>query len=166
MSDNFEKTVLIVDDALTSRVVLRKIFSGQYEVLEAANGRTAIDILNSGADISAVLLDIVMPEMDGFAVLAAMQADERLKAIPVIVMTASTDDETQMKALSVGAMDVLYKPVNPQVTLKRTENLISRMDSVRLTERAKSMELVLREAETDIVSGLFNKNAFIRHASA
>ncbi len=164
MSDNVKKTILVADDTLASRAILHKVFAAQYEVLEAENGRKALDILRARPDVAAVLLDIVMPEMDGFAVLAAMQASEALAGIPVVVMTASADEETKNQALACGAMDVLNKPINPYVTQKRVENLIERMDAVRWSERTRTMETALREAETDVVSGLYNKNAFLRRA--
>ncbi len=165
MKENTKKTILVVDDALTSRVILRTVFAGEYEVLDAENGRRAMEILHARPDVAVVVLDIIMPEMDGFAVLCAMRANEALRQIPVIVMTASSDEETQMKALSSGAMDVLYKPINPQVTQKRVENLIARMDAIRLAERNRSMERELREAETDVISGIYNKDAFLRRAA-
>ena len=160
-----KNTILVVDDQFVSRTILKKVFSNQYEVLEAENGLKALDILRDRMDIAVVVLDIVMPELDGFGVLAAMQNDERLKQIPVIVMTASADEETQMKALSSGAMDVLTKPINPGVTLKRVENLIARMEAVRLSERNSSIERDLLQADTDEISGIYNKNAFLRRAS-
>ncbi len=162
MGEDRKKTILVVDDTLTSRVILKKVFSRQYNVVEAENGKKALEILNNGADIAVMLLDIIMPELDGFGVLAAMQADSRLCSVPVVVMTASTDEETQIKALSSGAMDVLYKPINAYVTQKRVENLVDRMDAVRLSERNQNMERELHDAETDVVTGIYNKNAFLR----
>ncbi len=123
MADDKKKTILVADDLLSSRVILKKVFSGHYNVLEAENGKKALDILKTYSDVALLVLDIVMPELDGFGVLAGMQSDPKLKQIPVIVMTASADEETQMKALSAGSMDVLYKPINPQVTQKRVETL-------------------------------------------
>lgn len=165
MDNKNRRTLLVVDDALTSRVILKKIFSGQYDVLEAKNGALALELLKKRRDVALVLLDIVMPEMDGFGVLTAMQADPDLKELPVIVMTGSSDEETLMAALSAGAMDVLYKPINPQVTQKRVGNLIARMDAVRLSERARAMEHDLRQADTDVTAGIYNKNALLRRSA-
>lgn len=165
MKDFGKKTILVVDDAATSRAILRRVFQEQYEVLEAANGREALDLLAQRPDIAVVVLDIVMPELDGFSVLSAMRSSETLRGIPVIVMTASSDEETQMRALERGAMDVLSKPINPRVTQMRVENLIARIDAARLSERNQAMERDLKEADTDEISGLYNKNAFLRRAA-
>ncbi len=160
-----KRVILIADDAKTSRMILRKVFGQQYDILEAENGLEAIAALRERRDIAIVLLDIVMPQMDGFGVLSAMRDDSEMRSVPVIVMTASTDEETQMKALSAGAMDVLYKPINSQVTQKRVENLITRMDSIRLFEQNRAIKRELAEAETDIISGIYNKNAFLRRTA-
>lgn len=165
MTEILKRPVLVADDQLSSRAILKKVFAEDYEVLEAATGKETLEILHARTDTAVVLLDIFMPEIDGFGVLAAMQNDKTLKNIPVVVMTASTDDATQMKALSSGAMDVLNKPINPLVTRKRVGNLIAGMDSVRLSERNRAIERELRKAEIDVVSGIYNKNTFLRRAT-
>lgn len=73
------KTLLIVDDAVPNRLLLKKAVSADYQTLEAGNGQEALDILRSAPDISLVILDIMMPVLDGYGVLEQMGADEALK---------------------------------------------------------------------------------------
>ena len=91
------RTLLIVDDVSINRAILRKIFASRYRVLEAENGVVALEQLRS-ATVGAVILDLTMPEMDGFGVLDAMHADKRLVSVPAIVITASDDKDSQLKA--------------------------------------------------------------------
>ena len=85
------KTILIVDDEPINRILLKKIFSTEYNVLEAKDGLETIQILRSGIEISAVILDLYMPKMDGFGVLTEMKQDSSLNKIPVLIDTAADD---------------------------------------------------------------------------
>ena len=112
------RTVLIVDDNGVNRGVLRKILSERYEVLEAGDGREALEIVaQRGAGLSAILLDLVMPGMDGFAFLLELRRQYAQANIPVIVMTGEDDEDTEIRALRCGAMDFLGKPYRPQIIL-------------------------------------------------
>ena len=85
-----QKQVLIVEDNEINRMMLREILSSEYSVLEAENGQAALDVLKTNrADISLILLDIVMPVMDGYTFLSIIKADAVYSAIPVIVTTQS-----------------------------------------------------------------------------
>ena len=95
-----KRTVLVVDDNAVNRRLLARILADDYLVAEAADGREALERLRDDpAGVSAVLLDIVMPVMDGYAVLEAMQADPDLARIPVIVTTQQEGDESEVQAL-------------------------------------------------------------------
>lgn len=157
-----KRTILIVDDERVNRVLLNRIFCSDYSVLEAENGLFALKLLNTTNNISAVILDIQMPELDGFGVLAEMARSEQLKDIPVIVVTAASDEETQFKALSAGAIDVITKPLRSLLILQRINNIVTRIEAMRALGRAEQIENDLMLADTDKVSGLLNKNAFIR----
>ena len=154
------RSILIVDDAAVSRIQLKRIFSSEYTVFVAENGQLAMDILNSGTEMTAVVLDIMMPVMNGYEVLDEMQRNDRLKRIPVIVVTASSDEETQIKAIDHGAQDVITKPINPKVIQHRVANIIGRMDAIRLENENKLYEQRLQISETDAKTGLYNKQAF------
>lgn len=151
------RKILIVDDSAVNRQILHKILGADYHVLDAENGREALDILQRGADnIDAVLLDIIMPVMDGYAVLRTMRADAALSKVPVIVTTGSSDEATEVKALSLGANDFLLKPYKPTVIKQRLENTIN------LREAAA----VVTAVEKDGLTGVYSKAFFYSKAEA
>jgi len=116
-------SILVVDDAMTSREIIKNIFKDKYDILEAADGQEAMNQLHDYHEmIEVVILDLIMPVMDGYAVLEAMMDDPRLRAIPVMVTTA--DPTKELQALKMGAVDLVVKPFNPSVMRQRVENLL------------------------------------------
>ncbi|MEG1159005.1 MAG: response regulator [Acidaminococcaceae bacterium] len=100
--------ILIVEDNVTNRLLLRKIITNKYEILEATNGQEALDFLmvkNHG--IAAVLLDLVMPVMDGYTFLQVVRAKRELAKLPIIVLAASEDNKTEVDVLKMGATEFL-----------------------------------------------------------
>ena len=94
--------VLVVDDKQVERVMMKRILSGTYEVIEAENGKEAFEILyERSTEITAVLLDIVMPEYDGYYFLERYHKAQMYQAIPVIVLTMEVDIETEIKCLGM-----------------------------------------------------------------
>ena len=94
------KTVLIVDDVDINRKILSKILSGSYNILIAENGQNALEQLeNSGSKISAVMLDLIMPIMDGYEFLQRISKNESFKNLPIIVTTGNKDIQNEIKAL-------------------------------------------------------------------
>ncbi|MCI2056382.1 MAG: EAL domain-containing protein [Oscillibacter sp.] len=151
-----KKTVLIVDDNAINRKILKNLLKDQYELLEAENGKVALDILTrENVQLSAVLLDIIMPVMDGFAVLNAMGQVPELSSIPVLVTSQIDRKETEIKVLEAGARDFVSRPYEPQVLKKRLANLIELHES--------SSALV--SVERDSLTGLYTKEAFYRHVT-
>lgn len=119
-----EKTILIVDDIEINRLVLAEIFSEDYNIIEAANGRQAIEIINSGVEISAVLLDLVMPEVSGIGVLQEMNRTGKIHKIPVLLITAAESDEQLLEGYNLGAVDVVRKPFMAHFLKCRVNNMI------------------------------------------
>lgn len=120
-----QKQVLIVEDNDLNRAMLSEILSDEYQVLEAENGQVALDILKQHRDnIALILLDVMMPVMDGYTFLDRMKEDEELTLIPVIVMTQSDSEADEVNALSHGATDFVPKPYRPQVILHRVASII------------------------------------------
>ena len=115
MSDDHGHVLLVDDDRQTRLKMVRDIESGGYSVSAAEGGRQALDMLKS-APFDLVLLDILMPDVDGYGVLAEMKAHPTLRNIPVIVISALDDSESVEKCMQMGAADYLTKPVDP-VTL-------------------------------------------------
>ncbi len=121
-----KKKMLVVDDIELNRLVLTELFSGQYDVLEAENGQQALGfVVAYGAEISVVLLDLVMPVMDGFMVLQAMQESGIIQSVPVILITGEDDDELTLKGYALGASDLVKKPFNPEIVERRVKNVAS-----------------------------------------
>ncbi|MDR0249140.1 MAG: response regulator [Oscillospiraceae bacterium] len=121
--DNGKKTVLVVDDMEINREILVSMLEGQYEVRQAADGVNAIGLMFSGAvapDI--VLLDIMMPEMDGLQVLEMMRSNPVTKEIPVIIISAAGEETVEIKGLALGAVDFVAKPFRPEVVKVRIAN--------------------------------------------
>ncbi len=105
--------ILVVDDSSTNRDLLqRRLEREGYRILTAGNGHEALDCLQTEA-IGLLLLDVMMPEMDGEEVLQHMQADDRLKNIPVIMVTALDEQDSVRRCLEAGAKDYILKPLDP-----------------------------------------------------
>lgn len=146
-----KRTVLIVDDSKMNRLILNNILETDYKVLQAENGLEAYHLLIEEPErVSAILLDLVMPIMDGYELLNRLKKHTRLKNIPVIIMTQRDGDEDEILALSRGAVDFLGKPYNPLIIKHRLANII------QLRETAALINLV----ESDSLTKLYNKEGF------
>lgn len=145
------KTVMVVEDQELNRVILSQILSSDYEVVEAENGVEALDKLKEfGAGISLILLDIVMPIMDGYEFLSIIKADAVYSSIPVVVMTQNDSEADEMAALSRGAADFVGKPYSAQIVLRRVANIIN------MRETAAVMNII----KYDRLTGLYSKAFF------
>ena len=111
--DKRKRKLLIADDEPNIRLLVRRIFEKEYTVIEAENGKKAVDsALRNHPDI--ILMDIMMPECDGLAALSEMKANNHIKAIPVIMLTGVGHGLNERLAKSVGAEGYMRKPINPQ----------------------------------------------------
>ncbi|MDP2792648.1 MAG: adenylate/guanylate cyclase domain-containing protein [Sulfurisoma sp.] len=117
-----KRTVLVVDDTPDNLAVLSGILKDQYRVKIAPDGEKALAICHSDTPPDIVLLDIMMPGMDGFEVMRRLRAEPRTREIPVIFVTAMTDAADEQAGLELGAVDYLTKPVKPAVVLTRIKN--------------------------------------------
>ena len=146
-----KKQILIVEDNTLNRDILREILSGEYQVLEAENGQEALDILKQSRDyIDIILLDMIMPVMDGYTFLKKVKGDETLASIPVIVMTQRDSEADEVAALACGATEFVPKPYRPQVILHRVASLI------KLRETAA----MVNQFQYDRLTGLYSKEFF------
>lgn len=117
--------ILIVDDSPMNRAILADMLDEQYEILEAENGVSAVEILHRcGTDISLVLLDIVMPKMDGFEVLAMMRRYHWIEEIPVIIISAENSHSVVERAYELGATDYISRPFDEVIVHRRVINTI------------------------------------------
>ncbi len=118
--------ILTVDDNRMNRLKLARILEGEgHSVSQADGGRTALDMLRSEA-FDLVLLDILMPDVDGFQVLREMKDDADLRKIPVIVISGLEDMESADRCLAAGADDFLSKSVDPAVLQDRVRKLLEK----------------------------------------
>ena len=120
------QTILVVDDTAVNRMMLADILSDDYDVIEARDGLEAIEILRKkeGA-ISLLLLDVVMPNMDGFEVLAYLRSNHWSDNVPVIVISAETSPDYIRKGFELGVVDYVNRPFDPEVVLQRVRNTIA-----------------------------------------
>ena len=120
---NSKKKILIVDDSEMNRALLEDMLSDDYEILEAENGMEATTIMHSHElDICLVLLDIVMPVMDGFETLAMMNKNGIIKHIPVIMISAETASTYMDRAYSLGAVDYISRPFDERTVRHRVDS--------------------------------------------
>ena len=111
-------TILVVDDTPVNLKLLNDLLKGQYRVKVANNGMKALE-LAATAPPDLVLLDIMMPEMDGYEVCRRLKADPALCQVPVIFLTAKTEIDDETLGFSVGAVDFIHKPISPPIVLAR-----------------------------------------------
>lgn len=115
-------TVLVVDDIPENIQVLLSSLKSDFSILTATSGEKAIAISLKEPQPDVILLDIIMPEMDGYEVCRRLKADKRTKDIPVIFVTVLGDGESELKGLEVGAVDYITKPINPELVKARVTN--------------------------------------------
>ena len=149
------QNVLVVDDQELNRYILGMILEDDYEVLYAENGEEALKIIRQNPDsLSVILLDLMMPVMDGFTVLDILRNDEQLKSIPVIVLTA--EKSAELKALQMGAADFITKPFDMH------EVILARVS--RIIELSEGRQLI-SAAEHDRLTMLYSRNFFFEYAN-
>jgi putative two-component system response regulator len=118
-------TILIVDDVELNRDVLSIMFSQSHEIEFAESGPEALDILRKKKeDICAILLDYVMPEMDGLTFLEEAIKEGLVESIPVFLITASLEHDVVHRAYSLGVADYIQRPISPYIAQRRIENII------------------------------------------
>lgn len=131
--------ILIIDDTPTNIEILLSILEEEYDLSFATSGHRALELLARGQKPDIILLDVMMPEMDGYMVCAALKADAATRDIPVIFVTAKTDAESETRALSSGGVDFIPKPVNRAVVRARVRL------HLELERRARALEHSLTE---------------------
>lgn len=149
------KKILIVEDNEFNRALLVEILSSQYETLEAENGKVGLEILEREKEaVSLILLDIVMPVMNGYEFLDALKANPAIASIPVIVTTQNEGENDEIAALECGASDFVAKPYKAKVILRRVASII------HLRENATMLNLFQKDRTT----GLLSKEYFCQQA--
>lgn len=130
MSDTDGKpTILIVDDTPTNIQLLAEVLRSDYQVKVAGGGKFALDVIARQGPPDLILLDVMMPDMNGIEVLRRLRDNEQMRNIPVILVSADATEETQLMGLSDGADDYLVKPVQPRILRVRVRNLLLRQQT-------------------------------------
>lgn len=151
-----KETLLIVDDSKLQRVVLMQALKDAFELIEATSGEECLELVERGeAQIDLVLLDLVMPGIDGFEVLRRRALSPKFAGIPVVVLTTSDDNETQVEAFRLGAREFLNKPIKPEIAVSRINNVLE--SQRRLNVMLKEQEELKVKAEIDEMTKLLNK---------
>src|SRR5215471_20143557 len=157
MSDT-EAALLVVDDIEDNRFALSRRLArqGYLNVTTAADGRQALDLLNS-RPFDLVLLDIMMPNVNGYEVLAAMKANEGLRHIPVIMISAVDEIDSVIRCIELGAEDYLPKPFNPTLLRARVGACLERKrlhDHVMAHTRELSQALEQQTATSEVLQAI------------
>ena len=146
--------IMIVDDEPYNILVVRKFLSGigYRDFVTVSNGRECIDLIHKERP-DVVLLDIMMPEVSGLAILRAMQSDRQLRQIPVIVLTASAETAVKTEALELGAADFLSKPVDPSELAPRIRNVLgAKMYRDQLVQYSEELERRVRQQTQELAA--------------
>lgn len=124
-----KKTILICDDEKEMRNLIKVCLLDHYHSLEAGDGDEGLQVLEENT-VHLVLLDIMMPEKNGFDVIKEMKKRDKFKDIPIIMLTALGDSDDVVKGLNLGADDYIVKPFEPSVLLARINSVLRRVDKL------------------------------------
>ena len=151
-----KEKLLIVDDSRFQRVVFREMLAEKFEILEAVDGKECLEIIKkNGNNIDIVLLDLVMPNMNGFEVLRKRQTIKEFESIPVIALTTSNEISFQTEAFELGANDFIMKPVDARIAISRINNTLESVRHLKkVLEEQNSWKL---KSQIDEMTHLFNK---------
>lgn len=149
-------TILIVDDMEVNRAILCTVFEDDYNILEAENGEQAMLLLEQyHSQTAAVLLDLIMPEKDGYQVMKDMRTRGFLSECPVVVITAEDSVESEVRAFDLGALDIIVKPFEPHVVRRRVHNIIElNINKLYQQEIIDNQAARLRESNMAMIDAL------------
>lgn len=153
MTSEIKATILIVDDLAENLSVLSELLRPQYRVLAAASGEACLRVAGGQDKPELILLDVMMPQMDGYTVLARLQANSDTSDIPVIFLTALADAEDEERGLQLGAADYIPKPIKPTVLLARVRTQLEAKyarDLMKNQNAALEAEVARRMVENDL----------------
>ncbi|HAJ27498.1 MAG TPA: hypothetical protein DCG53_09700 [Syntrophus sp. (in: bacteria)] len=135
VSNEQKQTILVVDDTPDNITLITSLLRDLYRVKIATNGNKALQIAFSSEPPDLILLDIMMPEMDGYEVCRHLKGDSQTAEIPVIFLTAKAEIEDELKGFELGAVDYITKPISPPVVLARVR---THLKLKRVTDYLKS----------------------------
>jgi putative two-component system response regulator len=154
MTETTLRTILAVDDSPENLNLLGELLQPYYRVRVATSGNKALRLANSEPYPDLVLLDVMMPEIDGYQVFESLRANPETRHIPVIFVTAMSNPESELQGLSVGAVDYIAKPINPGILLARINTQLELKDARdKLTNQNAWLEaeVARRSAENELI---------------
>jgi PAS domain S-box-containing protein len=144
--ERWQPTILIVDDTKVNRLVFSAALKQHAHIVTAESGVVALRLVEE-VNPNLILLDVMMPDMDGYETAAALRANPRIASIPIIFLTALTDNDSQIRGLALGAVDFLSKPVNMAVLRHRVANALERERlHLQALEQERQLKLELQRA--------------------
>ncbi|HOW57817.1 MAG TPA: response regulator [Smithellaceae bacterium] len=148
--EKMTQTILIIDDEVTNINILNEVLKPDYKVVFAKDGEKGMKIARSETPPDLILLDIMMPGLDGYEVCEILKKDKRVKNIPVIFITIKASEEHETRGFELGAVDYITKPFNPVVVRARVKahlELKKHRDFLEwmLKERTKELQQMEKE---------------------
>ena len=166
-SEKLKQQILIVDDSEINREILKEILKEDYRILEAANGEECLEQLERyGTGISLVLLDIVMPEMDGFEVLAAMNQNHWIEDIPVIMISSEDSDSYIRRAYEMGVSDYISCPFDAKIVYQRVLNMIKLYAKQRRLIHLVTRQIYEKERNNRMMIGILSQIVEFRNGES
>ena len=149
-----DKKILVVDDEARMRKLIMDFLSKSgYIVIEASNGEEAYDIFTSHNDISLIIMDIMMPKMDGYA---CSEEIRKLSDVPIILLTAKSEERDELKGFEIGVDEYITKPFSPKILIARVEAILRRANADKVETTIEAGGILLdNEAHTVTVDGKF-----------
>ena len=159
--------LLVVDDSEMNREILKEILGKEYRILEACDGEEALKILEQyGLEISLVLLDIIMPKMDGFEVLAYMNRDKWIEDIPVIMISSEGSESYIRRAYELGASDYISRPFDAKVVYQRVINMIKLYAKQRRLIHLVTDQIYEKEKNNRMMTGILSQIVEFRNGES
>lgn len=157
------KTLLLVDDSVENLQILSALLQGDYKVKVAKSGEKALEILNSNPEIDLVLMDVLMPGMNGFEACRVIRANQALAGLPVLFLTALNDANDETEGFAAGGSDFISKPFHPEVVKARI-----RLHLALREEKQRSDALLHILLPDKVVDELMQQGAYtpVRHPEA
>ena len=142
------RKILIADDEARMRALVRDYLRMKgFQVLEAENGREALEVFQREPDIALILLDVMMPEMDGFETLKELR---HISDVPVLMLTARAEEQDELQGFSLGADEYIAKPFSPKVLLARIDAILKRTSAGAGDEQLEAAGICLDERAHEV----------------